>query len=409
MRRRPACGAIPIESGRSEGENHYLGAAPITIGMVAGEPSGDLLGAHLIKALAARLPGVRFVGIGGPKMRAAGMEVLYPPDKLAVRGYVEVIRHYREIRGIRSRLAAHFLDEPPALFIGVDAPDFNLDLEVKLKRAGVPTVHYVSPSIWAWRRGRIGKIRRAVSKMLLVFPFEVEIYERAGIPAAYVGHPLADLLAGFPDRAAMREQLRLPRAGKIVALLPGSRVSELEQMGGLFVDTALRMAATAPDTVFLVPLATRETRDLFETELLRRDTGELRLTVLFGHAHEAMAAADVVLAASGTATLEAALLKRPVVIAYRMPRLSWWIMRPRALQPWAGLPNILAGEFVVPEFLQDKATPENLAAAVLKFLEDAELRRRLEERFEGMGRELRRNTAEEAARAILPLLDSRTR
>jgi lipid-A-disaccharide synthase len=377
--------------------------------MVAGEPSGDLLGAHLMRALTARVPGARFVGIGGPKMRAAGMDVLFPLEKLAVRGYVEVIRHYREIRGIRSRLADRLLREPPTLFIGVDAPDFNLGLEARLKAAGVPTVHYVSPSVWAWRAGRMRKIRRAVSKMLLVFPFEAAIYERAGIPAAYVGHPLADLLAGFPDRAAMREQLRLPRAGKIIALLPGSRVSELEQMGGLFVDTALRIAATVPEAVFLVPLATRETRDLFETELHRRETGELRLTVLFGHAHEAMAAADVVLVASGTATLEAALLKRPMVITYRMPRLSWWIMRPRALQPYFGLPNILAGEFVVPELMQDKATPENLAAAILKFLDDDGLRRRLEERFEAMGRELRRDTAVEAAREILPFLDGSTR
>jgi lipid-A-disaccharide synthase len=377
--------------------------------MVAGEPSGDLLGAYLIKALAARVPGARFIGIGGPKMRAAGMEVLYPLDKLAVRGYVEVIRHYSEIRGIRNRLADRLLREPPTLFIGVDAPDFNLGLEARLKAAGVPTVHYVSPSIWAWRAGRIRKIRRAVSKMLLVFPFETAIYERAGIPAAYVGHPLAELLAGFPDRAAMREQLRLPHAGKIIALLPGSRVSELEQMGGLFVDTALRIAAAVPEAVFLVPLATRETRDLFEAELHRRETGELRLTVLFGHAHEAMAAADVVLVASGTAALEAALLKCPMVITYRMPRLSWWMMRPRALLPYVGLPNILAGEFLVPELMQDKATPENLATAVLKFLNDEPLRRRLEERFERMGRELRRDTAVEAAREILPFLDGSVR
>jgi len=386
-----------------------MGAAPVTIGMVAGEPSGDLLGAHLIQALAARVPGARFIGIGGPRMRAAGMDVLFPLEKLAVRGYVEVIRHFFEIRGIRNQLAARLLREPPSLFIGVDAPDFNLGLEARLKAAGIPTVHYVSPSIWAWRAGRIRKIRRAVSKMLLVFPFEVAIYERAGIPAAYVGHPLADLLAGFPGRMAMREQLRLPRAGKIIALLPGSRVSELKQLGGLFVDTALRIAAAVPDAVFLAPLATRETRDLFEAELHRRDTGELRLTVLFGHAHEAMAAADVVLVASGTATLEAALLKRPMVITYRMPRLSWWMMRPQALQPYFGLPNILAGEFVVPFLMQDKATPENLAQAVLKFLDDEVLRRRLEERFDEMCRELRRDTAAEAVREILPFLDGSLR
>lgn len=378
--------------------------SPVTIGMVAGEASGDLLGAHLITALTARLPRARFVGIGGPKMRAAGMEVLFPLEKLAVRGYVEVIRHYLEIIGIRRQLAKHFLVERPALFIGVDAPDFNLDLELKLKRSGVPTVHYVSPSIWAWRGGRIRKIRRAVSKMLLVFPFELALYERAGIPAAYVGHPLAEMLAGFPGRSVMRDQLRLPLKAKVIALLPGSRVSEIKQMGGLFVDTALRIAATVPDAIFLVPLATRETRDLFEAELLRRETGELRLTVLFGHAHDAMAASDVVLAASGTATLEAALLKRPVVIAYRMPRISWWLMKLQHYQPYVGLPNILAGEFLVPEFLQDRATPDNLSQAVIDLLYDNAARARLEARFGEIGRELRQSTAERAAQEILPLL-----
>ena len=381
-----------------------MAGSPVTIGMVAGEPSGDLLGAHLMQALAARLPRARFVGIGGPKMRAAGMDVLFPLEKLAVRGYVEVIKHYREIVGIRRQLARHFAAEPPALFIGVDAPDFNLDLELGLKRSGVPTVHYVSPSIWAWRGGRIRKIRRAVSKMLLVFPFEQPLYERAGIPAAYVGHPLADLLAGLPGRSAMREQLRLPLAAKVVALLPGSRAGEIRQMGGLFVDTAVKIGATVPDAVFLVPLATPETRDLFEAELYRRDLGELRLTVLFGHAHEAMAAADVVLVASGTATLEAALLKRPMVITYRMPRVSWWIMNARRYQPWVGLPNILAGEFLVPEFLQSQATAENLAGAVVSQLHDRDERARLEARLGEIGRDLRQNTAERAAQEILPLL-----
>lgn len=382
-----------------------MSGPPVTIGMVAGEASGDLLGAHLIKALSARLPGARFVGIGGPKMRAAGMEVLFPLEKLAVRGYVEVIRHYLEIVGIRRRLANHFLAERPALFIGVDAPDFNLDLELKLKRSGVPTVHYVSPSIWAWRGGRIRKIRRAVSKMLLIFPFELALYEGAGIPAAYVGHPLAEILAGFPGRSAMREQLRLPLNAKVIALLPGSRVSEIEQMGGLFVDTALRVAAKVPDAIFLVPMVTRKTMNLFEAELLRRETGELRLTILFGHAHDAMAASDVVLAASGTATLEAVLLKRPVVITYRMPRISWWLMLFLRYQPYVGLPNILAGEFLVPEFLQDRATPDNLSQAVIDFLShNEEARARLEARFDELGHELRQSTAERAAQEILPLL-----
>lgn len=378
--------------------------APLTIGVVAGEASGDLLGAHLIKALRGRLPHAHFTGIGGPRMQAAGMEVLFPMEKLAVRGYVEVLRHYLEILGIRRRLAAHFLEHPPALFVGVDAPDFNLDLEVKLRSAGIPTAHFVSPSIWAWRGNRIGKIRRAVSRMLVLFPFEQPLLEQGGVPATYTGHPLAEMLAEVPGRAAMREQLRLPAAAKVIALLPGSRVSELAQMADLFLETAAQIAAGAPDTQFLVPLVSRPTRELFEAALYRREGGALNLTVLFGHAHDAMAAADVVLAASGTATLEAALLGRPVVIAYRMPRLSWWMMRNRGYLPYVGLPNILAGEFIVPEFLQDQATPENLSQAVLNLLFDSTVRSRLETRFAALARELRQDSAERIVAALIPLI-----
>jgi lipid-A-disaccharide synthase len=378
--------------------------APLTIGVVAGEASGDLLGSHLIQALRGRLPHARFTGIGGPRMQAAGMEVLFPMEKLAVRGYVEVLRHYLEILGIRRRLAAHFLAHPPALFVGVDAPDFNLDLEVKLRSAGIPTAHFVSPSIWAWRGNRIGKIRRAVSRMLVLFPFEAPLLERGGVPATYTGHPLAEMLAEVPGRAAMREQLRLPAAAKVIALLPGSRVSELAQMADLFLETAAQIAAVAPDAQFLVPLVSRPTRELFEAALYRRPCGALNLTVLFGHAHDAMAAADVVLAASGTATLEAALLGRPVVIAYRMPRLSWWMMRNRGYLPYVGLPNILAGEFIVPEFVQDEATPENLSQAVLNLLFDSTVRSRIERRFAALARELRQNSAERIAAALIPLI-----
>ena len=380
------------------------GASPLTIGVVAGEASGDLLGAHLIKALRTRLPQAHFIGIGGPRMQSAGMEVLYPMEKLAVRGYVEVLRHYTEILGIRRRLAARFLRQPPALFVGVDAPDFNLGLEEKLRSAGIPTAHLVSPSIWAWRGGRIGKIGRAVERMLVIFPFEREIYEKAGIPVTYVGHPLAEMLASSPDRSAAREQLRLPAAAKVVVLLPGSRLSEVGEMADTFIETARQIAATVPDAHFLVPLVNRSTRDLFETALYRREAGELNLTILFGHAHEAMAAADVVLAASGTATLEAALIGRPVVIAYRMPRVSWWIMSHRRYQPYVGLPNILAGEFVVPEFLQDEATPENLSQAVLNLLFDGAVRARLEARFAAIASELRQDSAGLIASALVPMI-----
>jgi len=382
-------------------------AAPLTIAVVAGEASGDLLGAHLIRALRAYLPEAQFTGIGGPRMQSAGMTVLYPMEKLAVRGYVEVLRHYAGIQGIRRRLAARFLAHPPALFVGVDAPDFNLDLELKLKSAGIPTAHLVGPSIWAWRGERIEKIRRAVGHMLVIFPFEQEIYETAGIPVTYVGHPLAEMLAPSPDRAAAREQLRLPVGAQVIVLLPGSRLSEVGQMADTFIETARQVAAAVPDVQILVPLVNRSTRDLFETALYRREAGDLNLTVMFGHAHEAMAAADVVLAASGTATLEAALIGRPVVIAYRMPRASWWIMRNRGYQPYVGLPNILAGEFIVPEFLQDEATPENLSQAVLNLLFDGVVRARLETRFAAIARELRQDSAGRMAAALVPMVRSR--
>jgi lipid-A-disaccharide synthase len=376
---------------------------PPVIGIVAGEASGDLLGAHLIRALRERIPGVTFVGIAGPKMQAAGAHSLYPMEKLAVRGYVEVLRHYFEIVGIRRRVGDYFLKTRPAIFIAIDAPDFNLDLELRLKDAGIKTVHYVSPSIWAWRRGRITKIKRAVSKMLTLFPFEAGLYEQAGVPVSYVGHPLADMLAELPPVTAVREELRVPASAQIVAMLPGSRVSELKQMAALFIATAAKIAEKVPDALFLVPLVNRETRDLFEVELYKREE-PLNLTILFGHALEAMGAADVVLVASGTATLEAALLKRPMVITYRMPRISWWITKWLSYVPYAGLPNILAGEQIVPEFLQKAATPENLSRAVCELLQDKDARARLSERFDRIRSDLRQDTAAKAASAILPLI-----
>ncbi len=380
-------------------------AGPL-VGIVAGEPSGDLLGGALVQALSKRMPGAQFVGIGGQHMMAAGVQSLFPLKKLSVRGYVEVLRHYREIIGIRRELKKHFLRERPAVFIAIDAPDFNLDLEKDLKSAGIPTVHYVSPSIWAWRGGRIRKIRKAVSRMLTVFPFEAEIYEKAGIPVSYVGHPLADMLAAAPSRAEARAGLRIPVSAPVVALLPGSRVSELESLADVYVEAAEKIAAAVEGVRLLVPLVNRETRELFEAALYRRQTGELEIELLFGHAHDAMAAADVVLVASGTATLEAALLQRAMVITYRMPRLSWWIMNGQRYQPWVGLPNILAGEFVVPELLQDAATAEALSAAVIDLLRDTDKRKAIEARFAQMAEELRHDAAERAAEAILPYLSA---
>ena len=377
---------------------------PLTIGVVAGEASGDQLGAHLMRALMARSPGLRFVGIGGPKMEAAGAKILYPMEKLAVRGLVEVLKHYREIVGIRRQLRRHFLRERPDLFIGIDSPDFNLDLEIDLKRAGIPTVHYVAPTIWAWRRERIHKVKRAVSLLLSLFPFEKALYEKGGVPVAYVGHPLADLLAELPSVAAVREELRVPLAAPIIALLPGSRVSELEYMGELFVRTAMKVKEALPEARFLVPFATRESKALFEAALARLEPGELDLSLLIGHSIEAMRASDVVLVASGTATLEAALLKRPMVITYKLNPLSWWIVKRRTYVSHAGMPNILAGESIVPEFLQDDATPEKLSEALLALLRDRSAREHLDSRFEEIRSALRQNTDEKAAAAVMPLL-----
>ncbi len=375
-----------------------------TIGIVAGETSGDLLGSQLIRALREHMPALRFVGIGGPRMEAAGLEAWYPLEKLAVRGYFEVLKHLPEILSIRRRLRRRLVSERPALFIGVDAPDFNLSLEESLKRRGIPTVHYVSPAVWMWRRERLHKIKRAVTRMLTLFPFEPPYYERASIDVAFVGHPLTDILAQLPRGAAARERLRLPLSAPVFALLPGSRQSELRHMAELFVDTAKRIHARIPEAFFLVPLATRETRTLFEIAMYRKEARDLPLSMMFGHAQEAMAAADVVLVASGTATLEAALLGKPMVITYKMPRVSAWLLKGKGYLPYYGLPNILAGEFVVPEFIQDDATPENLEQALLNVLADRSLKAALERKFAAMATSLRHGAAEYAARAVLPLL-----
>jgi lipid-A-disaccharide synthase len=375
-----------------------------TVAIVAGEASGDLLGASLVSALHALDPTIRFTGVAGPRMQAAGVECLYPVEKLAVRGYVEVLRHFAEIVGIRRALRARWLREPPDLFIGVDAPDFNFSLEADLRRSGVPTVHYVSPSIWAWRPQRMKKIREAVTHMLALFPFEAPLYQRAGVPVTYVGHPLADMLPPQPDRIAAREQLRLARDATIVTLLPGSRESELAQHARLFVRTACLIAARRPDIQFLVPLVNRTTRSQFEVALAADGAPGLEMQLLFGHAHEALTAATVGLVASGTATLEAALLGCPMVITYRVPALTYRIMWPQRRLPYIGLPNVLAGEFVVPELLQDDATPENLAQALLNLIADPLVQRRVEARFAALRASLRRNAASAAASAIMPLL-----
>lgn len=378
----------------------------VRIAMVAGEASGDLLAAHLIDALRAKIPDASFFGIGGPKMQREGFDAWWPAEKLAVRGYAEVLKHYREITGIRRRLIGRLLDERPDVFIGIDAPDFNLTVERKLKARGIPAIHYVSPSVWAWRGGRVKKIGRAVSEILALFPFEPHIYEQQGIPVTYVGHPLADVLPVETVRDSARVRLELDEDRPIFALLPGSRQSELHFMAELFIETAKLLHERFPAALFLVPLVSRETRIQFEEALWRLGAQELPIKMLFGHAQDALAASDCALVASGTATLEAALLKTPMVIAYRMSPWSWRLMNRMRYQPWVGLPNILAGRFVVPEFLQDDATAENLAQALGNLLLDAPVRRRIENEFTAMHSRLRQGTSEKAAQAILAHLGS---
>jgi lipid-A-disaccharide synthase len=377
------------------------------VGMVAGETSGDLLGAHLIAAIKARRPSMLFAGIGGPRMGAQGFQSMVPMEKLSVRGYSEALRSYFEIAGIRRRFARSMLEERPDLFIGVDSSDFNLGLERQLREAGIPTIHYVSPSVWAWRRWRVRRIARSVDRILVMLPFEEPLYRKAGVPVTYVGHPLADLIPFEPNKDEARAQLRLPSGKLIVALLPGSRRSELHHMANAFVLAAHRFRQEVHDVHFVCPTATRVTRDMFELALHHNQRTDLPLTLLFGHSHEALAAADLALVASGTASLETALFKTPMVITYRQSALSWAIMKQMAYLPYVGMPNILAGEKLVPELLQDQATPQALSEALLALLRDGAARKRQVERFRDFHVMLRQNTAEKAADAVLEVMSAK--
>jgi len=375
-------------------------AGSVTIGIVAGEASGDALAATLIRAVRERVPHARFVGVAGPRMEAAGCEPWFALETLSVGGFVEVLAHIPEILKLRRALIAKLLATRIDLFIGVDAPDFNLSVEAKLKRAGVRTMHFVSPSIWAWRRERVHKIRRAVHRILTLFPFELPIYEEANVPATFVGHPLARDVAARGTRRSAREQLKLGMAQAVFALLPGSRIAEIETHGELLLRTAAMLHATRPDVRFLVPLATRPTRDLFEAAIYRLGLEALPLTTLYGHATDALRAADVALVASGTATLEAALARCPHVIYYRVNPVTAFILRRKLLLPYVGLPNILAGRFVVPELLQEDATVENLAQAIGNLYDDTVTRRRMEALFAGFGASLALDTGRLAAEAV---------
>ena len=372
--------------------------------MVAGESSGDLLASRLLSGLRPQLPDARIHGIGGQKMADYGFQSDWPMEKLSVRGLFEVLAHYREIKGIQNKLRDMLLVERPAAFIGVDAPDFNFGLEAQLKQAGIPTMHFISPSIWAWRGGRIKKIAKAVTHMLVVFPFEEDIYRKAGIPVTYVGYPLAEVIPMVPDVAAARQELGFTPNAKVVAILPGSRMSELKYNAVTFIQTAKRLLARDPSVQIVVPMAGERQRAYFSELVSKAGLGDVQLELLSGRSHVAIAAADAVLVASGTATLEVALFKKPMVIAYKMMRASWEILRHMGYQPWVGLPNILAREFLVPEMLQDAATPDALAQALWTQLNDESLRAGLYQRFTEMHHALLRDTARESAQAVMQLI-----
>jgi lipid-A-disaccharide synthase len=373
----------------------------VLIGFVAGEASGDLLAAPVVSALRERLPGVACAGIAGERMIEAGATAWWHVRELSVRGYAEVLRELPRLLTLRAALRSRLLAARPQVLVGVDSPDFNLRLEMQVRAAGVPTVHYVSPSIWAWRPKRIEKVRRAADRVLLVFPFEQKIYDDAGIAATYVGHPLASMISPPADAAAARARLGLPTDDPVVALLPGSRRAEVQYIGPVFVEAAALMLRREPRLRFVLPLAEPRLRALLAPALAAAGASAERIALFDGCSHDCLEAADGVLVASGTATLETALFGKPMVIAYRMPATSAWIMRQMGTLTFVGLPNILAGEALVPELLQQDATPERLAEALLGMLDDRPRCERLRERFAAMHASLKRDTPRLAAEAII--------
>jgi lipid-A-disaccharide synthase len=372
--------------------------------LVAGEASGDLLAGLLLQGMRSRWPDLSAAGIGGPRMAEQGFEAWWPAGKLSVSGYVEVLRHLREILGIRAALRDRLLRDPPDVFIGVDAPDFNLGLEADLRAGGIKTVHFVCPSIWAWRMKRVEKLQRACDHVLCIFPFEPALLAQHGVAATYVGHPLAGVIPMAPDQAAARRALGLPVEGEVVALLPGSRASEVEALAGRFLAAAALLERSRPDAHFVLPAVPALQQRI--AAIAARGPAPRRLTIVAGQSHAVLAACDVTLVASGTATLEAALFKRPMVISYHTHWLTYALMKPRHLQPWIGLPNILCGEFVVPELLQSNAKPELLCGALADWLNSPDRMRSVQAKFRDLHQLLLRDTAQLATDAIEKVLAS---
>ncbi len=378
--------------------------AALRLGMVAGEASGDLLGGLLLQGLKARWPELQAGGIGGPKLVAQGFDAWWPHERLSVFGYVDALGRLPELLRIRRQLADRLLHERPTAFIGIDAPDFNFGLETRLRQGGIKTIHFVCPSIWAWRGERVRTLARAADHVLCLFPFEPALLQRHGVAATFVGHPLADEIPLLPPRAAARAALGLADGDTVVALLPGSRRSEIAHIAPRLLAAAALMQRQRPELRFVMPVVPG-LRGLVEPLRTLHANGAA-ISLLDGQSHEALAACDLALVASGTAALEAALFKRPMVITYHLAWLNWQRMKRMRYQPWVGLPNILCGEFVVPELIQDAATPESLAREGLAWLDDPQRVAALECRFTDLHLNLRQNTAQKATDAIAQIIDA---
>jgi lipid-A-disaccharide synthase len=375
-----------------------------TIAIVAGESSGDLLGSHLIKSLKSARPDLKFIGIAGPKMMKEGAVSFFSMEELSVRGYFEVFRKLFHLIKLRKKLLNQILKEKPDLFIGVDAPDFNFWIEKQLKKKGVPVIHYVSPSIWAWRGNRLRKIKKSIDHMLTIFPFEKNIYSKANIQATFVGHPLAEMIPLYPNKKKAQNKLKVIKATKVIALLPGSRQGEVKWHAQLLIDSATEISKKIRDVKFLVPLPTRETYDIFSKTLFKNTHAELDIQLLIGHASDAINAADLVIVASGTATLETALYKKPMIVIYKMSSISWQILKRMRYLPFVSLPNILLNKFLVPELLQSDATSENISSKAVEILKDAPYRKNLLTQFTKIHHQLKQNTSDRLNRVILKLI-----
>ena len=375
-----------------------------TIAIVAGESSGDLLGSHLIKALSLNRTDLKFIGVAGPKMMKEGAASYFPMEELSVRGYFEALRKLFHLIKLRKNLLKKILDAKPDLFIGIDAPDFNFWIERQLKKKGIPVIHYVSPSIWAWRRSRLKKIKKSIDHMLTIFPFEKNIYSKANIQATFVGHPLAEMIPLHPNKKKAQDKLKIIKASKVIALLPGSRQGEVKWHAQLLIDSAIEISKKIRDVKFLVPLPTRETYEIFSKTLFKNTQAELDIQLLIGHASIAINAADAVIVASGTATLETALYKKPMIVIYKMSTISWQILKRMRYLPYVSIPNILLNKFLVPELLQNDATPENITAKTIEILKDSSYRKHLLVQFTKIHFQLKQNTSDRLNKVILKFI-----